>query len=169
MASTIEDELANKFPRFRDGDVLIVISPVRLYTLHRDVLRRNSTLFNRLLRTEGPLLSKKRVKAGQLVRFRLVLLEIDGRNTFTRVELNSEGQAIDGSTIGSANENGKTVPKSYEYYHKFFEYLYDGELKLDDESLITLLHDAVGMTTVAETLGSVYILLPPRYQLRIFG
>lgn len=126
-----------------------------MYHLHRDVLRRSSTHFDRLLKAEGPVLSKKRAKTGQNIRFRLALVGYEGSYSFTRIELNSEGVPVDGSAIELAKEDGRAAPKEYKHFHMLFESFYNNKLKLDETSLTTLLRDAVGITTVAETVGSV--------------
>lgn len=63
----------DEFPRFRDGDVSIVISLTRFYQLHSTVLKRNSPYFERELQVPGArLTSKARQEGLAAYRFELV-------------------------------------------------------------------------------------------------
>lgn len=69
----------SKFPKFADGDVVIVISGTRVYHLHSGVLRRNSTTFAKMLDVDhAALLSSKAKKEGITTRFRLDLTGVTG-------------------------------------------------------------------------------------------
>ena len=67
------------FPKFADGDVLIILSSSRTYYLHAGVMRRNSTTFAKLLaESHGAVLSSKARKEGVTTRFRLDLTGATG-------------------------------------------------------------------------------------------
>jgi len=67
------------FPKFVDGDVLIILSSSRTYYLHSGVLRRNSTTFAKLLdESHAAVLSSKAKKEGVTTRFRLDLTGVSG-------------------------------------------------------------------------------------------
>lgn len=67
------------FPKFVDGDVLIILSSSRTYYLHSGVLRRNSTTFAKLLdESHAAVLSSKAKKEGVTTRFRLDLTGVNG-------------------------------------------------------------------------------------------
>ena len=69
----------SRFPKFADGDVLIVLSSTRTYYLHSGVLRRNSTTFAKLLdESLAAVLSSKAKKEGVAIRFRLDLTGVSG-------------------------------------------------------------------------------------------
>ena len=62
----------SKFPKFHDGDVMIVLSGGRVYQLHANILRHSSELFARLLPEEhGVTLSSKAKREGMTIRYRL--------------------------------------------------------------------------------------------------
>ena len=70
---------ASLFPKFVDGDVLIVLSSSRTYYLHSGVLRRNSTTFAKLLdESHAAVLSSKAKKEGVTTRFRIDMTGING-------------------------------------------------------------------------------------------
>lgn len=75
----MEPPHAAEFPKFLDGDVKLVISPIQSYLLHSDVLRRNSPFFAYLLDTEGPadLCSAAR-KSGVTIRYHFELVRPRG-------------------------------------------------------------------------------------------
>lgn len=64
--------MESNFPKFHDGDVMIVLSGGRVYQLHASVLRHSSELFARLLLEEyGVILSSRAKKEGMTIRYRL--------------------------------------------------------------------------------------------------
>lgn len=68
-ASSISD-----FPRYSDGDVLVLVGPRQRYQLHASVLRRNSVYFERLLTpNKAAQLSSRAQKDGVTI---LYLLEL---------------------------------------------------------------------------------------------
>jgi hypothetical protein len=61
------------FPKYKDGDVSIVISSTRVYQLHSTILKRNSPYFERELQSPGArLTSKARQEGLAAYRFELV-------------------------------------------------------------------------------------------------
>lgn len=69
----------SKFPKFADGDVIIILSGSRVYHLHAGVLRRNSTTFAKILDEDhAAVLSHKAKKEGITTRFRLDLTGLVG-------------------------------------------------------------------------------------------
>jgi len=153
MASTLSQ--ADAFPRFRDADVEVVISPTRRYELHVGVLRRSSTLFADLLRRDGPKLSKKALDRGVTIRYRLVLEAISGGFRFRCVELDQHGKTIDNSHVGCWNENGKISPPQFDHYHMLLSALYNLDLGVDRTSVGSVMRDTLGILQVAEEIGSV--------------
>ena len=71
-------EKSNKFPKFRDGDVTLVLSTGRVYQLHAGVLRRSSEFFSKILTEEnGAILTPKAKHAGVTIRYRLDLVDVE--------------------------------------------------------------------------------------------
>ena len=143
------------FPAYKDGEVEIVISPMRRFELHLGVLRRCSPVLADLLRHEGPKLSKKAATRGVKIRYRLVLEPVGQTFRFRRVELNNDGRTVDGSGVGCWNENGRVPPPEFHYYHMLFAAFYNLDLQMDKSSVGTVLRDAMGVLMVAENLGAV--------------
>lgn len=74
MTDTMSDALENEFPRFNDGDVLVVLSQSRQYQLHSRTLRLHSAFFRRLLTEErATKLSSKARKEGVTATYRVEL------------------------------------------------------------------------------------------------
>ena len=48
-SSNMEVETPSQFPHYADGDVLVIITPVKRFQLHASMLRRNSTTFEHML------------------------------------------------------------------------------------------------------------------------
>lgn len=68
----MEGTQASDFPRFKDGDTLIVLTTSRTFQLHSNVLRRHSETFAHLLAEESGLyLTPKAKKDGMVLRYRL--------------------------------------------------------------------------------------------------
>jgi hypothetical protein len=66
------------FPVFPDGDVLIVLSGIRLFRLHSGILRHASKVFETLLSEDhGAKLTPKAKREGATVRWRLDLLDVE--------------------------------------------------------------------------------------------
>lgn len=67
---------ASEFPNYGDGDVAIVVSPLKTYQLHSGVLRRYSNYFADVLSEEAAAnLSTKAKKEGITIRYRLQLVK----------------------------------------------------------------------------------------------
>lgn len=65
------------FPRFVNGDVEIVLTPIRRLRLHSDVLSGASLLFAELLTKENAaVLSKKALSEGRTVRYLIELVNV---------------------------------------------------------------------------------------------
>jgi hypothetical protein len=70
----MEPSTASDFLKFIDGDVIVIITPGTVYQLHSTVLRRSSPIFADLLREDlAATLSNKQKKAGNIIRYRLIL------------------------------------------------------------------------------------------------
>ena len=66
--------LVSEFPKYLDGDVIIVITSTKTYQLHASILRRNSPFFAQLLTEQAAAhLLPRAVRAGVTVRYRAEL------------------------------------------------------------------------------------------------
>lgn len=69
----MDDDIDNRFPRFRDGDVAIHLSLTEQYQLHSQVLKQNSVFFEEELAEPGAKLTAKARRDGSAAyRFDLV-------------------------------------------------------------------------------------------------
>jgi hypothetical protein len=65
----------SEFPHYEDGDVAVIIAPVKTYQLHSGVLRRYSHYFSEVLgEDQAANLSSKAKKDGVTTRYRLQLV-----------------------------------------------------------------------------------------------
>lgn len=105
------------FPRFSDGDVLIVLSGSRQYVLHSAILRNVSPTLSELLQEQYTAKLRKQAVKRRAPRFRLQLRGVSGnvqedsleKYTLDRVELDADGNPVDGRAAPLDLENGKSV------------------------------------------------------------
>ena len=72
----MEHTRASGFPRYDDGDVVVIVAPLKTYQLHSGVLRRYSHHFADVLREEhAAKLSPKAAKDGVTTRYCLQLMK----------------------------------------------------------------------------------------------
>jgi hypothetical protein len=71
---------AGEFPRFRDGDVRVHLSPTIIYKLHSQVLKRSSSFFDAELSHSGAQLTAKARRDG-FARYRFELGTRGGSDT----------------------------------------------------------------------------------------
>jgi hypothetical protein len=71
---------ASEFPRFRDGDVLVHLSPTIFYKLHSQVLKRSSSVLEAELSHGGAQLTAKARRDG-FARYRFELGSRAGSDT----------------------------------------------------------------------------------------
>lgn len=74
----MESSIDHQFPRYRDGDVEIMIAPLKTYQLHSNLLRRSSNYFAEVLNDEeGAKLSTRAIREGVRIRYRLQLVKAE--------------------------------------------------------------------------------------------
>lgn len=142
------------------ADTVVIVSSERKYKLHSAQLKQCSGLFNELLLSPGAGLSSQGRKAG--VRFLICLQSHDEhtneeiRPQFRRVPLNTDGRPVRAfSQIYEGDQNNGVRPGLFTGYDKLIGSFCNRQVKLNNESIATLLHDSVGLVEVAEDLGSV--------------
>lgn len=75
----MESSSISDFPKFADGDVVVVLTSGKAYQLHATVMRRNSTLFAEMLtENRAAQLLPKAKKEGVTVRYRMELSKTVG-------------------------------------------------------------------------------------------
>ena len=84
LVNTFMNSPISGFPNFKDGDVLVVLSPNRTYNLHATMLRHSSNFFAGLIREEtGAKLSSKAKNSGVKTRFYIELTITRGNYGFS--------------------------------------------------------------------------------------
>ena len=102
----------SQFPKFRDGDVKIIITGARQYQLHKSILKNSSTLFHDLLADENTAtLSKKAKKKGAVIT-NILRADIEAgeggrpKITLKAIKLNEEGNPEKPMEVPLNIENG---------------------------------------------------------------
>jgi hypothetical protein len=147
-----------QFPQFEDGDVHIIISGSRQYTLHSQVLRNHSTFFARNLTDEyGPPLTNRARKKGVIIQYRFRLInnpESDG-NELVPVTMNGEGSSMESPpAVGLDLENGMVPDASHEAFEAILGLIYGKPISLpnfqSESAFKWLLESALELLAVAE-------------------
>jgi hypothetical protein len=72
----MEHTRSSEFPQYEDGDVAIIVTPLKTYQLHSGILRRYSHYFAEILAEEQAVnLTNKAKKDGVTTRYRLQLVK----------------------------------------------------------------------------------------------
>ncbi|KAL9118902.1 MAG: hypothetical protein Q9187_004541 [Circinaria calcarea] len=143
--------LETKFPKFPDGDVMIVLSGGRVYRLHASILRHSSDLFACLLPEEhGATLSSKAKKDGATIRYRLDWVADD---TEIGHFVHRDIEAASGVDL----ENGKVTKPAFLFFDNLFRALYNIALEINTENLATILRDCMGLIGTAEGYGAIAV------------
>ncbi|OQV02088.1 hypothetical protein CLAIMM_07338 [Cladophialophora immunda] len=147
------------FPRFLDGDVLVVISPTQIYKLHSQVLAAHSSVFAEdIASNPGPRLNAQ-ARRDNAVAYRFEFkraLEENQFGEFVRVEINESGRVV-GPVLHIVLpdiENGKATDHSNRAWDWLFGIFYNREPVFDDSSLATVLSCVVALIECAESVGS---------------
>jgi hypothetical protein len=172
----MESSRVSDFPNYGDGDVAIVVGPLKQYQLHSGVLRRNSLYFSDVLSEEAAAnLSTKAKKDGVTIRYRLQLVKTQfgaigtfhrlvskQRHPGNRSYLPSIVQAVDNlGRSPSAGfsltgiDNGRLPDERLQYWDWLFGVFYSKAPAFDDENLATVLSGCMGLVDVAETVQAV--------------
>lgn len=168
----------SSFPVFGDGDVQITITSSRIYQLHSAVLRKNSTVFNDLLKEElAASLSLKARSEGRVLRYWLELVQVSDSDhgvfllrvslcctllassprpllTRTGIQDRTRKSRSTGLMPLLEVENGKPTNDIHRYYDHLFHVFYHLEPCFDDTSIAALLSDCIGVVDTAAVLGS---------------
>ncbi|OCK79956.1 hypothetical protein K432DRAFT_435034 [Lepidopterella palustris CBS 459.81] len=145
------------------ADVEVVLTHDRVHYFDSSTLRRHSTFFAQNLSTKNAVRLAGRAKnAGVTTRWRVELRELppNGGNTgrLHLIELDSMGRVGPSYTpLMPLNENGKVPLKLFEHYENILGAFYGREIEINDMSIASALEDAVGLTEVAEYLGSIAV------------
>jgi hypothetical protein len=153
-----------RFPRFRDGDVHIIINGSRQYYLHSQLLRTHSSYFEHYLTNEnGPPLTSKAIKRGMTVRWRFELEDVieengEAEKQLTVVEMNGEGYPVEGRGIALDLENGLEPDPVFESWDAVFCAMYGRPVNLafqPDSSFTVMLKATYELLNTAEFLEVV--------------
>lgn len=168
------------FPVFKDGDVMIVLSPLKTYKLHSSVLKRNSTLFSREIGAKPPPRLSLHARNSNLApyHFQLVGGENHRVGSFVRkvrldhkkATLHLMNLATNIFILQEVYENGRVAGNEFKFYdidqarldHDKFVYwdwlfgtFYHRPPAFDDTNLATTLQGCMSLIDVAESVGSI--------------
>ncbi|OAG35664.1 hypothetical protein AYO21_10135 [Fonsecaea monophora] len=148
------------FPKFVDGDVLIVISPTQVYKLHSQVVATHSSLFAEQIASKpGPRLNAQaRRENAAAYRFEFKRAVADNEfGGFVRVEINESGRVVGPSMnlLMPDFENGKATDNSNRAWDWLFGIFYNRDPVFDDSSLANLLSCVVALIQCAESVSSL--------------
>ncbi|KIW97107.1 uncharacterized protein Z519_02499 [Cladophialophora bantiana CBS 173.52] len=148
------------FPKFLDGDVLIIISTTQYYKLHSQVLSAHSSFFADQIGSEpGPrLTAQARRDNAAAYRFEFKRSPVENQfGGFTRVDINEAGR-VEGPSkhvLMPDLENGKAADNTNRAWDWLFGIFYNREPVFDDSSLATVLSCVISLIECAESIGSL--------------
>ncbi|OAP57108.1 hypothetical protein AYL99_09221 [Fonsecaea erecta] len=148
------------FPKFLDGDVLIIISSTQVYKLHSQVLSAHSSFFAQQIAAKpGPRLNAQ-ARRDNAVAYRFEFKRSPAENKFgefVRVEINEAGRVVGPSMniVMPDLENGKARDNSNRAWDWLFGIFYNREPVFDDSTLATVLSCVVALIECAESVGSI--------------
>ncbi|GAB7347347.1 hypothetical protein MBLNU459_g4285t2 [Dothideomycetes sp. NU459] len=148
------------FPK-NGGDTLLVLSDRRRYVLRSSQLRDASGLFSHLLEGEGPALSPEGENSG--IRFCLALQNYDdetGREilpSWRAAKLTSGGQPARALSVINEGEEHNIAPQLWHSYDMLLAIIYQVDLRMNMQSIVTIVEDCVSLVELAEYLDSMHI------------
>lgn len=168
----------SEFPHYHDGDVSIILAPLKCFQLHANVLRQYSPYFAEILREEdGAKLSPKARKEGVTTKFCLQLVKAQFgvigtlhrlvsiklryftlsllTNLFSLQPVDNLGRYHSGGFSLSTLENGRVPDERLQYWDWLFGIFYGKAPAFNDENLAAVLSGCMGLVDVAETVGAV--------------
>lgn len=174
MASPVKSD----FPKFVDGDVLVIISTTQYYKLHSQVLQTHSRVFaDQFTANPGPRLNAQaRRENAAAYRFELAKPTEDSAGQFLRIvryhlvphrgvtsadnlatqEVKENGRSP-GTNVALLPdfENGRPENIINQAWDWLFGIFYNREPHFDDTNLATILACVMGLIEVAESIGSI--------------
>ncbi|KAF2438433.1 hypothetical protein P171DRAFT_398398 [Karstenula rhodostoma CBS 690.94] len=147
-------------------DVQVVLSHDRKYPFHASTLARSSVFFASMLtEPSAARLSTKAKNAGITKRWLVELVEMPSTQypagQLELVELNSNGERVDGFAGRVLNENGRVPTKVFEHWERVLYAFYGTEIRIADKDMGAALVDCIGLIEVAEYLGCVNLIGKP--------
>ncbi|KAI1618002.1 hypothetical protein EDD37DRAFT_251315 [Exophiala viscosa] len=150
------------FPKFIDGDVLLIISTTQYYKLHSQVLQAHSPMFAQEMTTRpGPRLNAQaRRENAAAYRFELVKKPGDDEDPgqFLRIDVNDNGRSPKSSaSLGTLpdNNNGKPANIINQAWEWLFGIFYNREPTFDDSGLASVLACVMALIEVSESIGAL--------------
>ncbi|KIW10331.1 hypothetical protein PV08_11293 [Exophiala spinifera] len=147
------------FPKFGDGDVLLIISTTQYYKLHSQVLSTHSQWFaEQIAAKPAPRLNAQaRRENAAAYRFELQAVPVgEGPGRFIRIDVNESGRSPRSSLPMMPNfENGKVESMTNQCWDWLFGVFYNREPRFDDGSLASVLTCVMGLIEVAESVNAI--------------
>ena len=142
--NTITMSRESEYPDFSDGDVRIIITGSRQYTLHSSILKSSSPVMRQLLDDDSTAkLTHKAIKRGMRITNRLHMVENDGDEggvdyVLMPVKLNEEGKPVTQLPVGLDLENGRVVSPTVLVRHRYNIQIATGALTAVSYTHLTL-------------------------------
>ncbi|KPI41421.1 uncharacterized protein AB675_8989 [Cyphellophora attinorum] len=149
--------MATDFPTCADGDVAVLLSPMKTYKLHSQVLSRFSTFFAEQLDRDPAFISAKARREGAASYHFELTMTFTG-DSFGRLEQRelSENGKPKHSNFERTDLDGLLADEdSVRQWDLLFRAFYAIQIKFNDENMAVLLQDCSGLLDVAESIGSV--------------
>ncbi|KIX98161.1 uncharacterized protein Z520_06241 [Fonsecaea multimorphosa CBS 102226] len=148
------------FPKFLDGDVLIIISPSQVYKLHSQVLTTHSTVFAEQIAAQPAPRLNAQARRDNAAAYRFEFKrssDEDQSGEFIRMEINEAGRVVGPSrnVVMPDLENGKGPDYSNRAWDWLFGVFYNREPVFDDSNLATVLSCVLSLVECAESIGAV--------------
>ncbi|KAK4936316.1 hypothetical protein LTR10_022793 [Elasticomyces elasticus] len=156
----MESPPTSAFPKFVDGDVLIIISTTQYYKLHSQVLQAHSPMFAQEMKNNpGPRLNAQaRRENAAAYRFELARepgnLESPGQ--FLRIDVNENGRSPQSTLrVGLPDlSSGKPTNIINQAWEWLFGVFYNREPTFDDSGLAPVLACVMALIEVSESIGA---------------
>ncbi|KAK5554693.1 hypothetical protein LTR46_007419 [Exophiala xenobiotica] len=147
------------FPKFVDGDVLVIVSTTQYYKLHSQVLTTHSPWFAEQLAAKPPPRLNPQARRENAAAFRFELHRApggEGPGQFIRVDVNESGRSPRSSlSLMPDFENGKVENIHNQSWDWLFGVFYNREPRFDDTSLATILTCVMAVIETAESVGAI--------------
>ncbi|KAJ4356767.1 phospholipid-translocating ATPase rsb1 [Didymosphaeria variabile] len=144
-------------------DVQIVLSHDRKYPFHASTLARSSVLFaDMLTEPSAARLSTKAKYVGISRRWVVELVEMPTAQypagQLELIELNHNGERVDGFAGRVMNENGRIPTKIFKNWERVLYAFYGKDIRIADDDMGAALVDCIGLIEVSEYLGCVALI-----------
>ncbi|KAK5064654.1 hypothetical protein LTR84_000488 [Exophiala bonariae] len=147
----------SEFPKFRDGNVFIMISTTQTYRLHQQVLESHSTFFKKEIAKYPGAHLNAAARRNNAPQYHFEWLEATSDNDngrFVRLEVSNSGRTLGSTPRGPRLINGKVDKSNDKAWDWVFGLFYSRAPVFDSENLQVVLDHVISMIECAEIIGS---------------